>query len=51
MNISVTTVRNLTYNITIIHQISNLEERKKKEMYYINLLTTKVSFGLNVIKK
>lgn len=39
------------FSITIIDQVLNTAERKQKETYYINLLKTKVPFGLNVIKK
>ena len=38
------------FSITIIDQVPNIDERKQKEKYYINLLKTKLPFGLNVIK-
>ena len=38
------------FSITIIDQVLNIHERKQKEKYYINLLKTKLPFGLNVIK-
>jgi len=39
------------FSITIIDKVPDLQERKVKEMYYINLLKTKLPFGLNVISK
>jgi len=37
------------FKLTIIDQVQDLSERKKKEQHYIKLLKTKVPFGLNVI--
>ena len=39
------------YSITVIDQVTNTLQRKQKEQYYINLLKTKLPFGLNVIQK
>jgi len=39
------------FTITIIDRVTNLKERKEKEMEYITLLKTYIPFGLNVIKK
>jgi len=38
-----------SFKLTIIDQIFDLQERKQKEQSYIELLKTKVHFGLNVI--
>ena len=38
-----------SYQLTIIDQIIDLQERKQKEQFYIKLLKTKIPFGLNVI--
>ena len=39
------------FSITIIDRVTDTTQRKQKEMYYINLLKTKIPFGLNVINK
>ena len=39
------------FSINIIDRVPDLAMRKQKEMYYINLLKTKIPFGLNVISK
>ena len=39
------------FSITIIDRVSDLTQRKQKEMYYISLLKTKVPVGLNVINR
>lgn len=39
------------FSITIIDRVTDMAQRKAKEMYYIKLLNTKFPFGLNVIHK
>ena len=39
------------YSITVIDRVQDTLQRKQKEQYYINLLKTKIPFGLNVINK
>ena len=38
-----------TFSITIIDQVTDLKERKGKEMEYIQILKTEIPFGQNVI--
>ena len=39
------------FSITIIDQITNMKERKEKEKQYIDVLKTKLPFGLNVLSQ
>ena len=38
------------FSITIINLVPNMDERKQKEKYYIDLLKTKLPYDFNVIK-
>ena len=39
------------FTLTIIDRVEDINTRKQKEIYYINLLKTKIPFGLNVISQ
>ena len=39
------------YTFMIIDQVTDVRDRKEKEMYYIDELKTKVPFSLNIIRK
>jgi len=41
----------MVFRIIIIDNVTNQQARKNKESEYIELLRTKLPFGLNVIKK